>query len=90
MKRDEIVTFEGCKQIVDKCKRKLGSAYDTISNLLDDAIKDRDSYWETEHTDGKRPVYICIDCGKKSSAPTMYCPKCGRKKIADDGTIKRR
>lgn len=89
MKKDEAITLEGCQLIVDKAKRKLGKSFEIVSNLVSEAIKDRDSYWDTDRS-GKRPVYICVDCGNKSSAPTKYCPRCGTKKIADDGKIKRR
>lgn len=89
--KSEVVTLETCLGKLNKCKRKLGSEFYVIEDILRAAVTSRDSYWQvTKNEKSHRPNYICSDCGKVQAAPVKYCPSCGSSKIDENGIIKKK
>ena len=53
-----------------------------VDRILEDAQISNASFWYKEKMNG-RTVYRCNYCGRRSAAPTHFCPDCGMGKHKD-------
>ena len=53
-----------------------------VDKILRDAQISNASFWYKEKMNG-RTVYRCSHCGRRSAAPTHFCPDCGMGKHKD-------
>lgn len=53
-----------------------------VIRIIEDAVISSASCWHKEKMNG-RTVYRCSYCGRRSAAPTHFCPDCGMGKHKD-------